>query len=40
MKNCAIGIDLGGAKIALGTADKKGRLLELVPELLGPRRVQ
>ncbi len=30
MKNCAVGIDLGGTKIALGTVDEEGRVLELV----------
>ncbi|HYA43222.1 MAG TPA: ROK family protein, partial [Syntrophobacteraceae bacterium] len=30
MKNCAIGIDLGGTKIAFGTVDEHGRLLDLL----------
>lgn len=30
MKNCAIGVDLGGTKIALGKVDEEGHLLELV----------
>jgi glucokinase len=30
IKRCAIGIDLGGSKIALGTVDEAGRLLELL----------
>jgi len=30
IKRCAIGIDLGGSKIALGTVDEEGRLLELL----------
>lgn len=28
MKKCAVGVDLGGTKIALGTVDDEGRLLE------------
>lgn len=30
IKHCAIGIDLGGSKIAFGTVDEEGRLLELL----------
>ncbi|MGA3116781.1 MAG: ROK family protein [Syntrophobacteraceae bacterium] len=30
IKKCAVGIDLGGTKIALGTVDDQGRLLELL----------
>ncbi len=30
IRHCAIGIDLGGSKIAFGTVDEEGRLLELL----------
>ncbi len=30
LKTCAIGVDLGGTKIALGTVDEQGHVLELI----------
>ncbi len=36
--SCTIGVDLGGTKIALGTVDKEGRVLDLLHYATDPRR--